>query len=71
MLFGARKYRILIAAGRESLPKQRETAEKGREPQACLLEISTQITKIGRKGRESQACWLEISTQITKIGRKG
>ena len=26
----------------KSLPKQRETAEKGRESQACLLEISTQ-----------------------------
>ena len=60
-----------IAAGWKSLPKQRETAEKGRESQACLLEISTQITKIGRKGRESQACLLEISTQTAGNSRKG
>ena len=41
------------AASWKSLPKQWETAEKGRESQCSRLEISTQITGNSRKGRES------------------
>lgn len=39
------------AAVWKSLPKERETAEKGRESQVCFWEISTQIGEISRKGQ--------------------
>ena len=55
----------------KSLPKQRKSAEKGRESSSRRLEISTQIGEISRKGRESQSRRLEISTQIGEISRKG
>ena len=37
-------------AGRKSLPKSGESAEKGRESQHRRSEISTQIGEIRRKG---------------------
>ena len=54
------------AAGWESLPKSRKSAEKGRETRARLLGISTQIGKIGRKGRDSLPRRLGISTQMAE-----
>ncbi len=55
----------------KSLPKQRETAEKGRESRVCFWKISTQISNISHMGRESQYCHPEISTQTAKNSRKG
>ena len=49
-----KRVEILDAACRKSLPKQRKSRKKGREPQTSLSEISTQTVEISRKGRDSQ-----------------
>ena len=54
-------------AGWKSLPKQRKTAEKGRDSNSRRLKISTQTAEIGRKGRESRTSLSEISTQTAEI----
>ena len=59
-----------LFADRKSLPKRRETREKGRDSQSRRPEISTQNAENGRKGRDSQYCRLEISTQIAENRRK-
>ena len=50
----AEKVEIPRATVRISLPKQRKSRKKGREPQTSLSEISTQTVEISRKGRDSQ-----------------
>ena len=52
-----------VVAIRKSLPKQRKSAEKGRDSCSRHSEISTQIGEISRKGRDSHYCRPEISTQ--------
>ena len=45
-----------VAAVRESLPKKRKSAEKGRESRSNHPEISTQKAENPEKGRESCSC---------------
>ncbi len=58
-------------AVRESLPKRRKLAEKGRESQCRRLEISTQMEDISHMGRESPIRMSQISTQTAGNWEKG
>ena len=67
----AKKVEIPVAAVRKSLPKRRETGEKGRDSCSRHPEISTQKAEIPEIGRESRNRRSEISTQIAEIPEKG
>ena len=65
-----KRVEILTAPGRISLPKQRKSAEKGRDSKCLCPEISTQTVEISRKGREPHIRRPHTSTQTAKIGRR-
>ena len=67
----AEKVKIPSTAVWKSLPKRRETGEKGRDSCSRHPEISTQKAEISEKGRESRNRRSEISTQKAENGRKG